>query len=201
MRNESVGDILSFWFGEDCDPVHITPEQRTRWFGKNPSLDTLMGSRFSETVQRAAQGELSHFLTQPKGRLAIILLLDQFSRNIWRNTAGMYQYDTQALRHASELIENNEHHNYDPIERVFIYLPLEHTEDLILQKKAVSLFKELRDSLPQDQRPSYQGSLDYALKHQEVIEQFGRFPHRNNILNRASTPAELKYLAQPGSGF
>ena len=202
MLNESIESILSFWFGETYDPIQILDSHRKLWFGKEEAIDKEINDRFSESVYRAAAGGLDFFKKEEKGSLALIILLDQFTRNMWRGTATMYQFDPKALKYATEVIEKEEHLNYSPIERIFLYLPFEHAEDNELQAKSVELFTQLRDSIEDEtKRKEYDLTLDYAIKHQGVIQQFGRFPHRNPILKRESTVQEQEYLSQPGSGF
>ena len=197
MLDESISSILLFWFGEDYDPVQMTDEQRQRWFGKDEAVDKEINERFSELVYRAAAGGLDFFKKEEKGTLPLILILDQFTRNMWRGSATMYQFDPKARKLGAEVIESGEHLTYSPVERIFLYLPFEHAEESEHQAKSVALFTELRDSIEDaDQRAGYDHALDYAIKHQEVINQFGRFPHRNEILKRDSTEEEQEHLAQ-----
>ena len=150
---------------------------------------------------RAAGGELDAWLGGLRGRLAMVLLTDQFPRNIWRGEAAAFAFDVLALRWAKETIARGLDRDARPIERVFLYLPLEHSEDLADQREAVRLFDALGGEVAAAARPAFAGYLDYARRHLEIIERFGRFPHRNAALGRETSPAEAEFLRQPGSRF
>lgn len=196
-------DILTYWLGDpDSDSY---PESRMKlWFGHAPEVDADMRQRFMGAYDDAVAGRLDEWETTPRGRLALILLLDQFSRNLFRDQARMYAADDKAAQLALLTIGDGWHlQHYAPLERLFIYLPLEHAENLALQKFCLQLFQRME----QQAEP---GSPDldllrnltgYARKHLDVIQQFGRFPHRNAILGRENTPEEKVYLATPGAGF
>lgn len=174
--------ILKFWFEE------IEPKQ---WWVKDSELDRLIIDRFSEVHARAARCELSGWREKAEGRLAEIIVLDQFSRNMFRGSALAFAYDSLGLALAQEAISAGADQILSPIERNFIYMPFMHSESLQIHEEAVDLFR----------RNGLQGNLDYELKHKEIIERFGRYPHRNKALGRESTAEELEFLKQPGSGF
>lgn len=177
-------DILTFWFEE------TKPEQ---WFQKSDDFDELIKTRFEEDFDLAVEGIYDGWMQTPEGCLALCILLDQFPRNMYRNTPLAFANDAKALGVAKHAIA----HQYDDvlpsIQARFIYLPFEHSEDLQDQKTSVALFEKIKN---EDEL-----GYEYAVKHYNVIKEFGRFPHRNEILARKSTQEELIYLAKPGSGF
>lgn len=185
-------EILGFWFGAPGSPEHGTV--RALWFTKSDATDGLMRARFATEVEAALRGDRDAWAATPRGALALILLLDQFTRNIHRDTARAFAGDVQALNLARGLVEHGTDLTLQPHERWFVYMPFEHSEYLADQHEGVRLFEQLAaDGLA--------APLPWAIKHREVIEQFGRFPHRNGILGRASTPEEVAFLQQPGSWF
>jgi uncharacterized protein (DUF924 family) len=181
-------EILHFWFGADA----VAP--RDFWFSKSESVDAEIRSRFGAAVEEALVGSLDHWTATPEGTLALILLLDQFTRNIFRDTPRAFAGDAAALGHARRLVQSGLDRRFDALQRWFVYLPFEHSERLEDQHESLRLFGELE----RDGRP---GPLEWAQKHFDVIRRFGRFPHRNEILGRASTQEEAEFLRQPGSRF
>jgi uncharacterized protein (DUF924 family) len=184
--------VLTFWF----DPAH-----HGDWWASRPQFDALIRARFAATVEAAAAGELSDWTATPSGWLALLIVLDQFSRNLYRSDARAWKQDLRAQQLALWGIEEDYDRQLPSIQRVFAYMPLEHAEDAGLQDRCVALFESLCDGESPDERSRYTEFLDYARKHQSVIARFGRFPHRNAVLGRTSTPGETAYLAEPGSGF
>lgn len=194
-------DLIDYWFGP-CDDDAVTAGRRAAlWWQKNPAVDADIRQRFEALLQRAADGDLETWSATPKGRLALILLTDQFPRNMYRETAAMYAYDAQARSLCLDGLARGEDRKLRPIERVFFYLPLEHSEDADDQARCVALMRDLADEVPADGREVFEDFVGYALAHQRIVDRFGRFPHRNEILGRASTEEELEFLKQPGSSF
>jgi uncharacterized protein (DUF924 family) len=191
-----VQDILHFWFDDPNQPDSEYGQQRKIWFKKNPDFDQQIRDRFLADYNRAAQGDLDHWHHQPQACLALILLLDQFPRNLFRGQPQAFATDDQALELAQCAIAHHYDQQLQPVERIFLYLPLEHSENMDHQEQAVQLFQQLHAS-----HPEFENSLDYALRHRDVIARFGRFPHRNQILGRETTPEEAEFLQQPGSSF
>lgn len=187
-------DVLDFWFLPRADAQYL--RARREWFDKNPAFDALIAERWGGLVEQAGAGGLLDWESQPEGALARIILLDQFPRNMWRDTPQAFAMDPQALAAALRLLEQGGDRALAPMQRVFAYLPLEHAEDLAMQELCVALYQDLAQ-----QAPETADNLDYAVRHRDIIARFGRFPHRNRILGRASTPEETAFLAQPGSGF
>lgn len=175
-------EILKFWFEE------LEPKQ---WWVKDLELDQLIIARFSEIHGRAVRCELSGWRKSASGRLAEIIVLDQFSRNMFRGSRLSFACDPLALALSQEAISVGADQLLSPVERNFIYMPFMHSESLQIHEEAVELFR----------RNGQQGSFEYELKHKVIIERFGRYPHRNEVLGRVSTEAELEFLRQPGSRF
>lgn len=187
-------DILAFWFGSPADADY--GQARSAWFRKDPAFDAAIRERFLPTVGAALTGGLADWAATPAGALALLLILDQFPRNLFRGEARAFAGDADARALAATFIERGWDRDLLPVQRVFVYLPFEHSESLSDQDRSIELFSALAEAFP-----ATNGYLDYAHRHREVILRFGRFPHRNTSLRRASTPAEDIYLAEPGSGF
>jgi uncharacterized protein (DUF924 family) len=183
--------VLDFWFGQ---PPAAAP--RSEWFKKDASFDALIQQRFDPLIENALAGGLLDWLRDGPSGLARILLLDQFTRNSFRGTARAFAGDARALSCAQALVAQGWHLTLSPLQRWFVYLPFEHSEDLAVQREGMHLF----DLLAQ-QHTELADAREWAHKHFVVIQQFGRYPHRNAILGRISTPAELAFLQQPGSSF
>lgn len=190
----SPEEVLTFWFGDG------TPKL-ARWFGKDDAFDREIRERFGETLEAAAHGALDTWAATPKGRLALVLVLDQFSRNVFRDTPRMFEHDAKALKLVREGMARGDDVNFTPLESGFFYLPLEHSEDLATQEESVRRFLALNERAPGALRKITASFHDYAVKHRDIIARFGRFPHRNAILGRRSTAEEQAFLEEPGSSF
>jgi uncharacterized protein (DUF924 family) len=185
--------ILDFWFGKPDEPGYGKP--RKAWFTKNPEFDQEVRSRFITDYEQAATGQLDDWKASPLSCLALIILLDQFSRNMFRGQPEAFATDPQALAYAKYAIERGFDKELLPIQRWFVYMPFEHSENLAEQHQCVELFSTLQNY------PECTSGVDYALRHLKIIERFGRFPHRNKILDRETTLEEAEFLKQPGSSF
>lgn len=194
-------ELLRFWFGDGLDSTSTAEAQAVLWWGRDPATDELLQERFGAAASAAAAGVLDHWTGSPRGRLALILLLDQLPRAIHRGTPAAFATDAKALETARRGLASAADRLLRPIERVFFYLPFEHSERLADQDLSVALFRGLRDALPEQQRGPFTTFLDFAERHREVIARFGRFPHRNVVLGRVSTAEEIEFLAEPGSSF
>ena len=194
MASAPAAEVLAFWFGRPDEPVFGQP--RAEWFRKDEAFDAEIRARFLTSVEAALAGALTEWAASPTGLLALLILLDQFPRNLFRGEAKAFSGDEQALQLARLAVERGWDENLAAVERVFVYLPFEHSEALADQERSLALFAALAAG-----SPGNGGFLDYAQRHHEVIARFGRFPHRNSALGRPSTPEEAAYLAQPGSGF
>lgn len=191
-------EVLDFWFLPPSAEGYGKP--RPEWFRKDARFDAAIAERFGAVIAQAVAGGLREWDAEgAQGTLARILVLDQFTRNAFRGTPESFAGDALALAAAVELEASGAHRSLAPLQRWFAYMPFEHAEDARMQEKAVTLFTELAEAAGHG--PDFDGALDYAHRHRGVIARFGRFPHRNAILGRASTPEELAYLGQPGSGF
>ena len=188
-----ANQILDFWFGKPDEADYGKP--RKVWFTKNPEFDQEVRSRFLIDYQQAAAGHLDDWKASPLGCLALIILLDQFPRNMFRGQPQTFATDPQALAYAQHTVAQGFDRELLPIQRCFVYLPFEHSENLAHQRQAIELFSTLKDY------PECASGVDYAHRHLKVIERFGRFPHRNEILGRETTPEEAEFLKQPGSSF
>ncbi len=175
-------EILKFWF-EDTEPA--------QWWKKNEDFDRAIIERFSALHRRATRCELFEWRKDARGRLAEVIVLDQFSRNMFRGSPLSFAYDALALALSQEAVSAGADAALNPVERSFLYMPFMHSESANIHEVAVELFRE----------NGIQGTLDYELKHKAIIDRFGRYPHRNAILGRESTPEEIEFLKQPGSSF
>jgi uncharacterized protein (DUF924 family) len=193
MSARSWTEVLEFWFGTPASPEF--GRNRKCWFEKSADFDTLVRDRFLETYERAAAGKLDAWRSRPLAALALVVALDQFPRNMFRGTPRAFVADPVALTVAREMVANGADGVLLPVQRVFVYLPFEHAEDLSAQRAALGLFAGLAGD------PTTSGTLEWTMRHYAVVARFGRFPHRNAILGRESTPDELAFLARPGSSF
>lgn len=201
---ETPESILAFWFGADAahaDDAAVATAQSKLWWAKDAATDALMHQRFAGTLAHAASGALANWSGTPQGRLALILLTDQFSRNMYRDSATAFAYDAQARAWCKEGLALGIDQRLRPIERVFYYLPLEHSEAPEDQDLSVALFARLLQQVPPEQRTAFAGFHDFAERHREIIQRFGRYPHRNAILGRTSTAEEIAFLQEKGSSF
>jgi uncharacterized protein (DUF924 family) len=176
------GDVLDFWFAE------AGPEA---WWKRDPQFDEAVRRRFGALHARAARGELYGWRATPRGRLAEIIVLDQFSRNLFRDSARAFAQDLAALALAQEAVSAGAHLALEPVECIFLLLPYMHSESREIHVVAEKLYREFA---PAD-------NLDFELRHKAIVDRFGRYPHRNEALGRASTPEEIEFLGQPGSSF
>jgi uncharacterized protein (DUF924 family) len=197
---ETVESLHACWFGGKADEA-AADRQSKLWWSKSATLDAELATRFTPMVEAARAGMLDGWADTAQGALAFILLTDQLPRNIYRNTPAAFASDPMARAVAVDGIERGMDRELTLIERAFFYLPLEHAESLADQDRSVSLYTQLSEEAPASQGERYRNFLDYAIRHRRVIEQFGRFPHRNAIIGRQSTPEELAFLQEPGSSF
>ena len=187
--------VLDFWFGASDTPA--AGQRRQEWFVKNPAFDAEIAQRFGALIEAALRAELAAWPADgAAAALAQIVVLDQFTRNVFRNTPRAFAGDPQALAAAKAMVATGQDLALRPLQRAFVYLPFEHAEDLAMQDESVRLFAALAAKAPE-----LADMLDYAHRHHLVIARFGRFAHRNAILGRASTSDELAFLQEPGSSF
>ena len=183
-----AAEILGFWFGDGA-------AERPEWFRKDPAFDAAIRERFDAAVEAALDGAHAEWCAEPRGALALTILLDQFTRNIFRDTPRMFSGDARALAVATAEVDAGRDRALGRYERQFLYLPFEHAEDLAAQERSIALFRRLAAE------EGLASLVEWAEKHAVIIRRFGRYPHRNAILGRPSTPEEIAFLAEPGSRF
>ena len=189
----SAGDILDYWFGARGSPERGT--LRSVWFRKDPQFDEEIRRRFGDLHAAATRGEFDAWHKAPETLLALVIVLDQFSRNLYRNDPRSWLQDERALGFAKLALVYGNDARIGPVERLFLYLPFEHSENLEDQERAVLLMASL------EAFEETRGFTQWAEKHRDVVKRFGRFPHRNAALGRVSTPEEIEFLKEPGSSF
>ncbi len=182
MITKKIKNILHFWFTE------LTPKHH---FAKDAALDETIRTRFGATLEAAAKCEFFAWRATPEGGLAEVLVLDQFSRNVYRDSPRAFAQDALALALAQELVASGQDRSLPLAQRVFAYMPYMHSESALVHAQAVTLFAQ----------PGMEDTLRFELMHKAILDRFGRYPHRNAILGRESTPEELAFLSEPGSGF
>lgn len=183
-------DVLAFWFGPPGEALAF----RQQWFKRDNEFDAAIRSRFLAAVEAALLGELDHWADGPDGALALVIVLDQFPRNLFRGSARAFAGDEAARRHATQALTQGWVQSLAPLQRLFVYLPFEHSESLADQDRSVALTRPWQD------QPDFAGFYDYAVRHRDAIRRFGRFPHRNAVLGRESTTREAAWIAEHG-GF
>ena len=196
-----IDTILSFWFKEQALTAPQIDRRMDIWFGEDKVFDLECNREFEVDVERATNGELDHWGEDPRGRLALILLIDQFRRNIYRNTADAFSHDKLALKLCVEGAREKKDKGLTPIQQAFFYMPLQHTESLKVQDKAVEIFTRLSEAVSPTYRETFETMATFAELHRDIIAQFGRFPHRNKLLGRENTPEEDEYLAGDSPDF
>ncbi|UTW44702.1 DUF924 domain-containing protein [bacterium SCSIO 12696] len=192
--------VLDFWFGDGAD-AEIASRQSSLWWGKNPEVDCQIKRQFEGDLQALVDGQQPQWLESPQGRLAAIVVLDQFSRNMYRDSGQSFSQDGLALALCIEGIDRGVDKKLSPIQRVFFYMPLEHAESMDMQNLSVTAFERLHSEVPETDQKLFAGFVEFAEKHRVIIERFGRYPHRNKLLGRESTAEEVEFLKQPGSRF
>lgn len=196
-----IDEILSFWFREQGLSAPQIDRRMDVWFGEDPVFDHEIRKEFSDDVARASEGKLNHWAHKARGRLALILLLDQFRRNIYRGTADAFALDKVALKLCVEGAMEKKDKGLAPIQQAFFYMPLQHAESKKVQAKSVAIFNRLAGAVSPTHRETFETIATFAELHHDIIEQFGRFPHRNKLLNRENTPEENEYLAGDSPDF
>lgn len=195
----SPEDVIRFWFGEPGEPPLARAET---WWKKDDAFDRAIKERFQETLERGVRGELRDWEDTPRGRLALIVVYDQFSRNMFRGTARSFAQDPLARAVAEKALAAGDEGVLRPVELGFVLMPFMHAEELALQQKCLDGFVRMRDKATHDEvRTDAEKSVKYARMHMAIIERFGRFPHRNEMLGRPTTKEEAEFLKQPDSSF
>ncbi len=191
-------EILDFWFGTDeQNPM----AKAAMWWKPDAALDEQIKQRFASEIHEAIQGKLDPWKASPEGTLAWIILLDQFSRNIFRNSHQAFSQDPLALTATLKAIERGDDQKLGAIHRWFLYMPLMHSEDPNIHRRSLEIYTRLAESAPDNFKEALKSAYDFAERHAKIIFRFGRYPHRNKILGRKSTPEEETFLLEPGSSF
>lgn len=193
--------VLAFWFREQALSAPQIDHRMDIWFGEDPVFDHEIEREFKNDVEAASDGRLMHWANTPRGRLALILLLDQFRRNIYRGTAKAFSHDKAALKLCVEGAMDKKDSGLSPIEKVFFYMPLQHSESKKVQAKSVALYTRLAEAVTPTYRETFETIAQFAELHADIVETFGRFPHRNALLSRENTPEEAEYLAGDAADF
>jgi uncharacterized protein (DUF924 family) len=193
--------VLSFWFKAHELSAPQIDGRMDIWFGEDPVFDHEIEKQFARDVEDASNGGIDYWAHQTRGRLALIILLDQFRRNIYRGTAEAFAKDKAALKLCVEGAMQKKERDLTPIQRVFFYMPLQHAESRKVQAKSVEIFQRLAKTVSPTYRETFETVAHFAELHHDIIQQFGRFPHRNKVLNRKNTPEEEEYLAGDGPTF
>lgn len=197
----SPDEILSFWFADAATDPARAADRMAYWFRSTAEDDAAIAQRFNATLQQAAEGTLAHWETQPLQTLALIIALDQFPRNIHRGTPAAFDYDREALNVSRHGVAAGHLRALPTIEQAFFLMPFQHCEDRACQREGVVLFERMVEEASPEWRAAAESMLHYARLHHEIIERYGRFPHRNQILGRISTPEEQQYLAADHESF
>jgi uncharacterized protein (DUF924 family) len=196
-----IDAIIAFWFREQELSAPQIDQRMDIWFGSDAAFDHEVREEFAGDVQAASEGKLDHWANEPRGRLALILLLDQFRRNIYRDRPEAFEKDKVALRLCVEGAMEKKDRGLTPIQRAFFYMPLQHAESRKVQAKSVELFSKLANAVTPTYQETFLTMAQFAELHRDIIEQFGRFPHRNKLLGRENTPEEEEFLAGDSPDF
>ncbi len=196
-----IDAILLFWFKEQELSGPQIDRRMDIWFGTDPVLDHEIEKEFGDDVAAASEGRLDHWAADPHGRLALILLIDQFRRNIYRNSAEAFSMDKLALKLCVEGAMEKKDIGLTPLQRIFFYMPLQHAESRKVQEKSVNLYNRLAEAVSPTYRETLLTIAQFAELHRDIVDQFGRFPHRNKLLNRDNTAEEDEYLATDSPDF
>ena len=196
-----IETVLSFWFKEQALSAPQIDQRMEVWFNEDPVFDHEIKKDFADDVSKASNGDLDHWAHNPLGRLALIILIDQFRRNIYRGTANAFSKDQLALKLCVQGAIEKKDQGLTPIQKVFFYMPLQHAESRKVQAKSVGLYNRLAASVSPTLRETFLTIAHFAELHKDIIDQFGRFPHRNILLNRQNTPEEDEYLTGDAPNF
>ncbi|MCE7903634.1 MAG: DUF924 domain-containing protein [Gammaproteobacteria bacterium PRO9] len=193
--------VLDFWFQPDTRDQPTVDSRMDRWFTADAVTDALIRTEFGGLVDKASRGQLDHWAGTPEGRLALIVLLDQFRRNIHRGTPKAFSRDPQALKLCVEGAMKGDYKGLDPFQQAFYFMPLQHAESLKIQQRSVKIYEGMVSGVSATLKETFATFAQFAELHHDIIESFGRFPHRNRILGRTNTPEESEYLAAGAPAF
>jgi uncharacterized protein (DUF924 family) len=194
-------DVLEFWFADAPESPEATKVRSEFWFRSNPEIDSQIWQLFADVVSDAGVNVYDEWADTAYGRFALIILLDQFPRNIFRGTSEVFRYDSHALMLAGQGITVGHLAGLSVPEQAFFLMPYQHSEDISVQRAGVQLMKAMVDEASEEWKPIARGYHEYAIRHHDIVAAYGRFPHRNGLLGRSSTEAEAEYLAEGGETF
>ena len=201
MEDPEISRVLQFWFNAGQNDQPTIDARMDRWFGGDAAFDEEIRTRFGELVERASRGEIDDWAATARGRLALIILLDQFRRQIHRGERGAFKRDAQALKLCVEGAMTGDYKTLDPFEQAFFFMPLQHAESLPVQERAVKIYAGLVSSVSPTLKATFATFAQFAELHRDIIATYGRFPHRNRILGRPDTDSEREFLAAGGPDF
>lgn len=194
-------EVLEFWFADALESPAAAAARSSFWFGSDPATDSLIWKLYADTVTDAAAGHYDDWLQTARGRLALIIVLDQFPRNIFRGTAEVYRYDPLVITLAQAGVALGQLAGLTVPEQAFYLMPYQHSEDLEVQRAGVALMQAMVSEALPEWQDSARGFSDFAMRHYDIVESYGRFPHRNKVLGRNSTKAETRFLSEGGETF
>jgi uncharacterized protein (DUF924 family) len=194
-------DVLEFWMADAPESPEATKARNEFWFGSDPEIDSQIWELFADVISDAGTDVYDDWADTAHGRLALIILLDQFPRNTFRGTAEVFRYDTRALMLAGQGVTLGHLAGLSVPEQAFFLMPYQHSEDISVQRAGVQLMKAMVDSAPDEWKPIARGYHEFAVRHHDIVAAYGRFPHRNSLLGRSSTEAEVEFMAEGGETF
>jgi uncharacterized protein (DUF924 family) len=195
-----ASQVLEFWFGEH-DGQSVPEHKADMWFRNGRDYDSIVREQFAHRLDPAAAGAFDEWAESAAGRLALIIILDQFPRHIHRDRARAFAFDAKAREHCLAGLSSEQDQSLSPIERTVFYLPLEHAEDLALQERSVAMYEALCANVSDNVVEQFEANLGYAAAHRDIIARFGHFPHRNHLIGRPLTAAHKAFLKEPNSSF
>ena len=201
MSDPDIRRVLDFWFSDGAMDQPTIDSRLDRWFSANSDFDALIRQEFGTLVERASKGALNSWAEEPEGRLALILLLDQFRRNIYRSTPKAFSRDAQAVKLCVEGAATGAYKTLTPLQQVFYFMPLQHAESLRIQQRSLKIYEGLLAGVSETLKATFATFAQFAELHHDIIAAHGRFPHRNRILGRPDTPDEAAYLESAGTSF
>lgn len=196
-----LDDVLEFWFADANESPDATAQRNAFWFTSSPETDQTIWQEYGDVLTDAGAGFFDEWLDTSRGRLALIIVLDQFPRNIFRGTSEVFRYDAKALEFAGQGVTLGHLAGLSVPEQAFFLMPYQHAEDISVQRVGVNLMRSMVEGAPAEWRDTAQGYLDFAVRHHDIVAEYGRFPHRNSLLGRHSTEAETRFLAEGGETF
>ncbi len=201
VTDPDIQRVLDFWFQPDTRDQPTVDSRMDRWFTADAVTDAVIRTEFAGLVDRASKGQLDNWVATPQGRLALIVLLDQFRRNIHRGTPKAFSRDPQALKFCVEGAMKGDYKTLDPFQQAFYFMPLQHAESLKIQQRSVKIYEGMVSGVSATLKATFATFAQFAELHHDIIESFGRFPHRNRILGRVNTPEETEYLGAGAPSF